>query len=113
MRLTWYDDAVSVSYVGSDVLSAPYDPPAVPGLDALQNPKASAPAAPATTATQNPYQQTYDSLQQWSANYLMQAVMSGPPALPEFTAGQSIDAFAQFTTALGALSAAGKIDTTA
>lgn len=56
-----------------------------------------------TSATQNPFQQTYDQLETWSAQYLMQAVEYGAPQIPQYTAGQSVDAFAQLTNMLAAI----------
>lgn len=67
----------------------------------------SSPSSSSSTAavTQNPYQQAYDSIETWSASYLMQAVETGAPAIPQFTAGESVDSFAQLTNTLGAMQA--------
>lgn len=114
------------SYAGSDVLGAPLDTPNVPGFDVLQPashfPGASSDASgtsstpatgstsssngssPASSSAVNPYQQAYNSLETWSANYLMQSVESGAPSgpsgIPELTGGQSAGSFAQLNTLL-------------
>ena len=85
----------------------------VPGFDVLrlndngtpaQPTQATTPSTtPAPSAAENPYQQTYDQIETWSAHYLMQAVEFGAPQIPQFTAGQSVDSFAQLTNTLAAI----------
>ncbi|MBV8637597.1 MAG: hypothetical protein JO322_05885 [Candidatus Eremiobacteraeota bacterium] len=58
-----------------------------------------------SVAAQNPYQQAYASIETWSASYLMQAAENGAPAIPQFSGGESVDAFAQLTNMLGAMQA--------
>ena len=61
-------------------------------------------SSPSTTSTQqNPYQQSYDSIETWSAHYLMQAAEYGAPPIPQFIGGQSVDSFAQLTNTLAAI----------
>jgi hypothetical protein len=65
--------------------------------------QSSPPQSSSSSATQNPYQQAYDSIETWSASYLMQAIEYGAPAIPQYTAGQSVDAMAALTNTLAAI----------
>ncbi len=106
----WYDGAVSVSSVpGFGVLGLNGDgsssQSSTPPSTASTSPNASSGSSSSstTTAAKNPYQQTYDQIETWSAQYLMQAVEYGAPPIPQFTAGQSVDSFAQLTNTLAAI----------
>lgn len=122
---------MSVSFPGSDVLSAPvYGPSSstaspstanaggtqtigsdVPGADALtaQTTAASVPgltnigvipgtAAASQQSSQNVYEQTFASVESWSAGYLESSAMNGAPAtLPEYTAGGSASMMASLS----------------
>lgn len=48
--------------------------------------------------------QSFDQIETWSNGYLMQSMVSGPPAtLPEYTAGSSVSAFASMNRLLASL----------
>lgn len=55
------------------------------------------------SGVQNPYQQSYDQLMTWSSSYLLQSLQYGAPAIPQWTNGQSVDAFAGLTNLLSAI----------
>ncbi len=97
---------MSVSSVpGFDVLGLNSDGSAVASATPQSPSPGSSPSStPSTTSTsENPYQQSYDQIETWSAQYLMQAVEYGAPQIPQFTAGQSVDSFAQLTNTLAAI----------
>ncbi len=106
---------MSISFAGSSVLSAPSQPQAVPGFGALglspngtpqPSPAATTPSPTPASSSSNPYQQAYDSLAAWSSNYLLQAIESGAPQIPQYTAGGTASSFAQLTTLLGEIAPA-------
>jgi hypothetical protein len=104
LTASWYDGPVSVSSVpGFDVLGLNNNgTSSQPSQPAAASSSGSSPSSTAG-ASQNPYQQAYDSIETWSAQYLMQAVEYGAPQIPQFTAGQSVDSFAQLTNTLAAI----------
>ncbi|MDE2483133.1 MAG: hypothetical protein KGN02_13230 [bacterium] len=102
---------MSLTPVGFTALAAPSSVSSVAGFDALGlsgngSPTASSTSSAAPAATSDPYQQAYDSLSTWSANYLLQAVEFGAPQIPQYTAGGTASSFAQLTTLLGQIAPA-------
>lgn len=66
-------------------------------------PSGSYPGASAVAPAANPYQQSYDQLATWSSDFLLQSAESGPSAIPQYTGGQSVGAFAGLTNLLAAI----------
>lgn len=96
---------MTVSFPGSDALTSPIAATQVPGFGALGLGQTANASSNGTTATQtqNPYQQSYDQIETWSSSYLLQSLQYGAPQVPQFTGGQSVDAFAQLNSLLAAI----------
>ena len=108
---------MSVSAVpGFSILNSAFNSVTVPGFDVLQPasyfPGAAAltaapaqtPAPAASTASKNPSQATYNSLETWSSGFLMQSLTSGAPQMqPQYTPGSTASVFAQLQSTLAAI----------
>jgi hypothetical protein len=127
---TTSSSGLSSNVPGADVLNAPLNTQTVPGFDVLSpasyfpgasndaNSSSSTGSNSDSTSTTNsnststsgsstavnPYQQAYNNVETWSANYLMSSIENGAPSsLPELTGGESAGAFAGMSQTLAAL----------
>ena len=90
---------MTVSFSGSDILLGASHAGGVAGLTTLGVTAGNAPASRA--ASKNPYQQSYDSIESWSAGYLESSALFGPQrTVPEYTAGTSVSGFASLANLL-------------
>jgi hypothetical protein len=131
---------MSTSYIGSDALTNPVTPAAVPGFDVLQpysyaeTPSTPTPTTPPSTSSsapsssssstnaagQNPYQQALSTLESWQSQVLQQSLFGNTADATNAlyaSAGLNADQFANLATELQNLestpAAGSTIDTSA